>query len=760
MQDATLERYLEAARTLANHAVIGAGLLSFYRAPGKTGRELAAIARIKELYRQHGFRTAAGEGAEPFGLDLYPRAFYVAWRYRHWAALGLGDRTLPTLAQEEGVSVRLCEHVWGVLQTPEPPFPLSEIVAQWRSLPLPESGPQSAAKVRAACDNVGRLLRDWQSTLAAGAGDEEEAAVLTAGEVQVKTRHAFKTHIDWPDDAPQAEFELSVTSASKLGTNGALVIWRNPRLRFLREDRRRDDYVSLRSLLPPEMIRRLAFGKHPAGGVIGENDLVLGGEVTVPVAMPIPQGRIAGQLLVEVELDLEHGVDRIVRCSISDGKVVDETAAEVGDASTLLANPASAEVAQWKTGVAEFARLLPEVSHREPAPSDRDPIPPPFDNTYNTPERNHFHYSIKYHRDDQFLALHVLDDATRRQLDQAWTDLLLSFEYHDANLRFVAKKFGINLGKAGIADLDLAAIERLPAEPRSLIQRLQGEFQAMQAALAAAEPGHVADALRLAQRAWRRPLTAAEQLRLGEFYTSLRRDSQLDHEQAIRALLTRILVAPAYLYRAEPHEMAGIVPLTDWELASRLSFFLWSSLPDEELCRAAAAGELRRSQELERQARRMLRDPKARRLAAEFFGQWFGFYRFDEYRGIDAGRFPEFDDELRKAMHDEAVSFFEHVVREDRPVGEILFADYTFLNARLARHYGIDAANLPENQPVRVADVGAHHRGGLLGLAAIQAVTSAPLRTQRRQARRLGSPQGSGDASPAAPCRCRFDRRG
>ena len=201
------------------------------------------------------------------------------------------------------------------------------------------------------------------------------------------------------------------------------------------------------------------------------------------------------------------------------------------------------------------------------------------------------------------------------------------------------------------------------------------------------------DALRFAERAWRRPLTADEAARLRDFYARLRRGSGLDHEHAIRALLARILVAPAFLYRVEPPQAgrAGIVPLTDWQLASRLSFFLWSSMPDEELREAAAAGRLSEPAELERQVKRMLRDPKARRLATEFFGQWLGFYRFDQFQGVDAGRFPEFTDKLRAAMYDEAVSFFEHIVREDRPVDEILFADYTFLNQPLAEHYGIAA---------------------------------------------------------------------
>lgn len=152
-------------------------------------------------------------------------------------------------------------------------------------------------------------------------------------------------------------------------------------------------------------------------------------------------------------------------------------------------------------------------------------------------------------------------------------------------------------------------------------------------------------------------------------------------------------------------------------------------MPDSELSRAAAAGELRNPAELERQARRMLRDPKARRFATEFFGQWMGFYRFDDYRGIDSGRFAEFTDALKAGLYDEAISFFEYIVREDRPVQEILFADYTFLNRGLAQHYRIDADGISTNGLARVEGVDKFHRGGLLGLGAVLAVTSAPLRT-------------------------------
>lgn len=728
LQDSSLERYLEAAKLVADHAVVGAGPLAFYGDPGQTGRELSAIHRIKEIYRQRGFRTAAGEGAIPFGLDLYPRAMIVAWQYRHRVALGLADLTLSELAMREGLSVRFCEHMNAVLSEPAKSFPLAAVVSAWQSLPPPDRA--TAGEISTACERVTREMREWQKMLAATAGDEEEAAVLTAGDVQVRSRHSFTTNINWEPGAGEAKFELSVSSASGQPVPGALVIWRNARLRIRRADNRRGLPTPLGPHLSAETRALVKLGQHPSGSKIGENDFVTRGESTAPLVLVVPEGTLSARLDVEVELDFEHGADAIVRCSINDTATAGKTAAAVGSASVLLGNAASPQTREWQTGVAEFARLLPEVSHREAAPSDRDPIPLPFDNTYNLPERNHFHYAIKYHRDDAFLYEHILDDATRKRLDAAWTDLLTSFEYHDANLRFVNQKYKLNLPDKGIGELDPAVVAKLPAEPRAYLQKWQAEYAAMRAALQSAEPGHVEDVLRLAERAWRRPLAAAESRRLREFYNYLRRSAELDHTKALRTLVARILVAPAFLYRAEPGAAAvERTPLSDWELASRLSYFLWSSVPDEELRRAAAAGELRDPERVAQQARRMLKDEKARRLATEFFGQWLGFYQFDEFRGIDARRFPEFNDALKAAMYGEAIGFFEHIIREDRPPAEILTADYTFLNELLARHYGIEDPEIPAGQHVRVAHLGGQHRGGLLSLGAVLSVTSAPLRT-------------------------------
>jgi Protein of unknown function (DUF1592)/Protein of unknown function (DUF1588)/Protein of unknown function (DUF1585) len=194
--------------------------------------------------------------------------------------------------------------------------------------------------------------------------------------------------------------------------------------------------------------------------------------------------------------------------------------------------------------------------------------------------------------------------------------------------------------------------------------------------------------------------------------------------------VARVLMSPAFLYRVEGVPAGVESALDGWELASRLSFFLWSSIPDDELRRAAAAGELRDPAKLASQVRRMTRDPKARRLATEFFGQWLGFYHFDQYRGVDTTRFPEFTDEVKEAMHEQSVATFEYLVREQRPVKEILHADYTFLNPALAKFYAVDAKLASATgQMEKVDGASAFDRGGALRLGSVLTTTSAPLRT-------------------------------
>ncbi len=191
-------------------------------------------------------------------------------------------------------------------------------------------------------------------------------------------------------------------------------------------------------------------------------------------------------------------------------------------------------------------------------------------------------------------------------------------------------------------------------------------------------------------------------------------------------MLVRVLVAPDFLFKLEQNQGPPVHPVNAWELASRLSFMLWSSVPDETLAREAASGALLKDEGLRAAASRMLRDERAGALAREFAAQWLEFHHFDAHTKVDTGKFPEFTPALRADFHHEAVAFFSHIVRNDRPVREILSAGYTFLNGRLSRHYGIAGV---EGDAFVQTDVSQHGRGGILGMGALLTKTSYPHRT-------------------------------
>ena len=227
-----------------------------------------------------------------------------------------------------------------------------------------------------------------------------------------------------------------------------------------------------------------------------------------------------------------------------------------------------------------------------------------------------------------------------------------------------------------------------------------------------------------ADRAFRRPVTQSELARLVGLVESARKDGD-DEAQAIRYALKAVLISPHFLFFVEEETPGRGRPIGEFELAARLASFLWSSLPDDELERLAARGELRRAGNLSAQVRRMLEDPKARALVDGFALQWL------QVRGLrdhapDPGSFPDFDEPLRRAMLEEASRFCASIMLEDRPIREFLDADHTFVNERLARHYGISGVSGDHFRRVSLAG---GPRGGVLTLASVLTVTSNPTRT-------------------------------
>ena len=232
----------------------------------------------------------------------------------------------------------------------------------------------------------------------------------------------------------------------------------------------------------------------------------------------------------------------------------------------------------------------------------------------------------------------------------------------------------------------------------------------------------------LARRAYRRPVTERDVEALLSFYRAGRKERSFD--AGIQAGLERLLVDPDFLFRIEraPIDAApgAIYRISDLELASRLSFFLWSSIPDDELLELAARGTLREPGILEQQTRRMLADPRSKALVDNFVGQWL-YVRNLRSVTPDSQTFPEFDDNLREAFQRETELFVESQLREDRSVVDLLSANYTFVNERLARHYGIP--NVYGSRFRRVTFGDTEQRGGLLGHGGLLTVTSYPTRT-------------------------------
>ncbi len=233
----------------------------------------------------------------------------------------------------------------------------------------------------------------------------------------------------------------------------------------------------------------------------------------------------------------------------------------------------------------------------------------------------------------------------------------------------------------------------------------------------------------LARHAYRRPVTAADVEAPLSFYKDSRQSGG-NFDDGIRAGVARVLSSPYFLYRIEKdpaNTPAGVAhPVSDVELASRLSFFLWSSIPDEKLLDLAGAGRLREPGVLTAQVQRMVEDERADALIENFTGQWLQLRNLEAKVSPDLLMFPDFDDNIRKGFRKETEQFFGYILRENHSTLELLSADYTFLDERLARHYGIPGVYGPRFRKVKLTDP---NRRGLLGQGSILSMTSVATRT-------------------------------
>lgn len=415
--------------------------------------------------------------------------------------------------------------------------------------------------------------------------------------------------------------------------------------------------------------------------------------------------------------------------------------------------------AQFEAAFARFAAIFPDSFYiKERGRTFVDPEEERANGNVGRLLSAGLHNQTGYFRDDGPLYDMVLDENGRRALDRLWDEFemiasvpqrmhqsTVYFERTDSRflsgeefdfaraedkdaasehkVRKLAELYYAKAQRAGASKVALAAV-------KEHFERVIKNVNRLGSMARDAEPKHLDALLQYAGRAFRRPLQPSEGEALRGFYNGLRAKDGLTHEEAIRDTLASVLMSPNFLYRVDLiAEGRALQPLDDYALASRLSYFLWSSMPDEALLARAAAGDLHKPNVLIAQTRRMLKDSRARALATEFLAAWLDIRRFEEHNSVDRERFPQFDNALREAMYEEPIRFFTDVLKYNRSVLDFLYAKHTFVNAPLAKHYGIPTGNISSNEWVRVDDAGTFDRGGILPMSVFLTKNAPGLRT-------------------------------
>ncbi len=672
MSPALLKKYLEAAREVSQHAVLNLDGIAFASHPMMvhTDRDKYGILRIVDFYLR-----------QPTDFADY---FAAAWRFKNRAALGKSRATLADIAIESKVSAKYLATVWESLNAKEEVGPIAKLQGMFRELPAQKRG-EPAAEVRKSCE----AMRDFVVTL------------------REKIRPEVP-NLNGPEMNPSAQ---------------ALVLWKD---RQWAANRRKFDPALL---------------------------------------------QIDGLVVTNVQAGAKAA-------SYNRRKVK----AKTREADANLKVPSDpAQRAKFEAAFARFAEVFPDAFYvKERARSFIDPEEEKANGNVGRLLSAGLHNQTGYFRDDGPLFDMVLDEKGRRELDHLWDEFnviasvpqrmhqsTVYFERTDSRflsdaefdfaraedkdcttepkVKKLAELYYAKAVRVGASEATLAAIkehfERVPVAI-ARIEKMERD----------AEPKHVEALVQFAQKAFRRPLTAVERDGLLGFYRISREKDGLTHDDAIRDCIASVLMSPSFCYRVDLVEASGsqtpaspktgsraakgktvqpngALPLSDYSLASRLSYFLWSSAPDEELLARAAAGDLHRPEVIVAQARRMLKDERVRGFAVEFGGHWLDFRRFEEHNAVDRQRFPNFNDKLRQSMFEEPVRFILNAVRENRPVLEFLDCDYTFVNPALARHYGLTIPAIASNDWVRVENIGSVGRGGLLSMSAFLTANSPGLRT-------------------------------
>jgi hypothetical protein len=675
LSPAALDKYFGAARALTEHATImpGTGIVFHKHRIGLRGPEQVKAHAEQGLYVW--YQQKAGPHLPKDFDDMREGDYMLAcWKHRHFKT------PLDQLANEAGLQPPFLQNWWNLVNGTEPKSRFLDLTrVAWRELPGPDSNQLNKVPsiVTEKIAQIESDLLSWNNPKKPGSGiqrRQQDADGIRPFSMSANTKGHSQVHLCIGDDGDGNAGDIALIKRIEVHVGRDKLNYLDWLKKELESGRK-----SLSANPPPAKPEDLksridelqgvldAFGRHPQSDRKIEPHVLA---LAAPRVFTLPLPRDAHHVRAETWLDLENpDIDQAtIQWEMTTGTPRDMTRILPGVLTV------------WKIQTKAHHRTMSDFSVMKTA------FPDMF-------ERRLEQVAINLYRGSPGISVYYFSDEQ-------------------------------------LSDV-------LGAEDRAQLQAMKKDWRCVsQSRLSASQREEYDGAMiwhlhAFASRAWRRPLTDQEKDGVAQMY----RDGlakNLDRETAAREVLVRLLVSPHFLFKAEtlPARTASITqgdrPLSPWELASRLSYFLWSSMPDDELRHAAADSRLSQADVLTTQARRMLRDPRSSALAEEFAGQWLKFDGFEAHKDVDLAKFPEFTPELRADLHREATEFFTRLVREDRNVAEIITGKTTFLNERLAKFYKVPGVTGGAFREVPVAE---HHRGGLLGMGAILTKTSRAHRT-------------------------------
>ena len=739
MSPGLLQKYLDAGKAIARHAVLLPDGFRF--SLQKTRRDWTdeILAEIRQFYGRFTEVRKLGVGSEVGNINVHgnsriglsgvlPLQKYFAATLAERQALRSGRKTIPAVARQYGLNARYLARLWNSLNGVAPSPMMDDLRARWRG-----AGLSDAAALTSAVAAWQRALWTFGPVGLIGRTGGPERWMEPVDPL-VFQQFLCASIPPRPPDRRDGEVLVSLVVADAGdGNEDDLVVLERPRLVrvgrpdvLLREVRALSRGMSRTDPggeSPEEAewgLDPALFGRHPDGRAIDADSLVVRAPAVIPIRLPasLASGR---DLVARAVLDKEPGSQGSVQVELVLGEPAETSGLLISRTSVLYSSVS--QVFSDRRDLS-FSRpiLVDEAGaarHRIQAALDeyRGLFPAALCFTQIVPVDEILTLHLFY-REDDHLARLMLDSRQRARLDRLWEEL--RFVSHSPFQRVTALDLLLE-AMVGNGRRDRSQyLALLPLQPP-----INQGADTFRRELVDAEPRQLAALVEFAGRAYRRPLTELEVEELHGLYSRLR-EQELSHDEAFRLTLARVFVASPFLYRLEKAPIQAAAEVSDWELASRLSYFLWSSQPDRELRALAAQGRLQSPEVLVWQARRMLADARVRRLATEFACQWLHIYDFDQTEEKSEKYFPEFA-EIRGDMYEESIRFFADLFQRDASLLGLFNADHTFVNRRLAEFYGIEGVQNEDWQRVQVAQE--HGRGGILALGTTLSKQSGASRT-------------------------------